>query len=41
LSRFFALKVTNPDADAMNDTDTPASPSYLKVSLLLERDIQA
>jgi len=41
LSRFFALVVTNPDANAMDDTDTPASPSYLKVSLLLERDIQA
>ena len=41
LTRIFALKVTNPDANAMDDTDTPASPSYLKVSLLLERDIQA
>jgi len=41
LTGVFALKVTNPDANAMDDTDTPASPSYLKVSLLLERDIQA
>jgi|TARA_R110000824_G_scaffold112943_1_gene262433 subtilase family serine protease len=41
LTGVFALKVTNPNAAAMDDTDTPASPSYLKVSLLLERDIQA
>lgn len=40
-SRVFALKIETLLAEAMNDTDIPASPSYLKVSLLLERDIQA
>ena len=40
-SRVFALKIETLLATAMDDTDTPASPSYLKVSLLLERDIQA
>ena len=41
LSRVFALKVDTLLATAMDDTDTPADPSYLKVSLLLERDIQS
>tara|TARA_Y100000310_G_C20616448_1_gene780899 strand:- start:516 stop:1127 length:612 start_codon:yes stop_codon:yes gene_type:complete len=41
LSRVFALKVDTAHADALADTDTPASPSYLKVSLLLERPIQS
>ena len=40
-SRVFALKVDTLLATAMDDGDIPASPSYLKVSLLLERDIQA
>ncbi|MAH50216.1 hypothetical protein CMI37_30630 [Candidatus Pacearchaeota archaeon] len=41
LSRVFRLTIDTALAEALNDTDTPASPSYLKVSLLLERQIQA
>lgn len=37
----FALKITNPYADTLTDDDTPATPFFLKVSLLLERDIQS
>ena len=37
----FALKITNPYADTLTDADTPPTPLFLKVSLLLERDIQA
>ena len=37
----FALKITHPYADALTDDDTPPLPKFLKVSLLLERDIQA
>ncbi len=37
----FALKVTHPYADTLTDADTPPLPKFLKVSLLLERDLQA
>ena len=37
----FALKITNEYADALTDADTPPAPKFLKVTLLLERDIQA
>ena len=37
----FALKITNPYTDALTDDDDPSAPKFLKVSLLLERDIQA
>jgi len=37
----FALKVIQEYADALTDTDTPPLPKFLKVSLLLERDLQA
>ena len=41
LSSVFRLTIDTAHADALDDTDTPASPSYLKVSLLLERPIQS
>ena len=41
LSRFFALKVTTVDVEALTTADAVDLRIVLKVSLLLERDIQA
>ena len=41
LSRFFALKVTNVDVEALTTADAVDLRIVLKVSLLLEREIQA
>ena len=40
-ARFFALKVNTADAGALEPAGTSAAPSFLTVSLLLERAIQA
>ena len=36
-----ALKVTHANSATLNPADAPAAPIFLKVSLLLERDLQA